>query len=577
MTQDLRTLPAGIESSPLYAADLAPVSDTQRTWSTWNLAAVWIGMAACIPTYVLASYMIKSGLGWIEALTIILVANLIVTVPMVLNGHAGTKYGVPFAVLGRSSFGLAGVHVPALARALVACGWFGIQTWIGGLAIYAIACTLAGYPMSMGLTVGKFGSFGLSWAITLVFIWRGTESIRLLESLAAPLLLGIGFVLVVWGSFQGNGLGQVLAQSAQLDRSTAHYRADGGVSVSPLRGLGGEWKADRYRIAIGSELEETDWLPAPHRNLEIPAAEIVTQHNGVAAIGRQGDLVLQFRRAQSVSTPVPVAAAPRPHSKLATWLFWVTAMVGFWATMSISIADITRFSRTQRSQVAGQFLGLPMTMLLYSFVSVFVTSAALIGFEDILVAEDAPWEPVSLVARFENPPVVIATQLLIFVATVTTNVAANVIAPANAFSNLWPNAINFRRGGLITGLIGIVTAPWLLFDRISELLVFVSGFLGPVLGVMLADYYYVRRTRISVPGLFDPQGPYRYRNGFNPVAMAALAAGVAVALAGYFVTFLQWLYTASWFSGFLVSFLVYVVLSQTATKRDSNTHVTDDN
>ena len=245
-------------------------------------------------------------------------------------------------------------------------------------------------------------------------------------------------------------------------------------------------------------------------------------------------------------------------------------MVGFWATMSISIADITRFGKSQRAQIAGQFLGLPTTMLLYSFVSVFVTCSALIGFEDLLVAEDAPWDPVSLVSRFENPSLVIATQLLLLVATLTTNIAANIIAPANAFANLWPSAISFKRGGLIAGLIGVAIAPWLLFDLISDLLVFVSGFLGPVLGVMLADYYYIRRTRISLRGLFDPYGPYRYRCGFNPAAMTALGAGVATALAGYFVPWLHWLYLASWFSGFLVSFLVYVLLSRTAAKEESH-------
>ena len=544
--------------SSLYSQDLAPVADSQRTWTTWNLAAVWVGMAACIPTYILASYMIKSGLNWVEALAIILLANLIVTVPMTLNGHAGVKYGVPFAVLGRASFGVAGVHIPALARALVACGWFGIQAWIGGLAIYAIACTLTGVPIAGGITVGKFIAFGASWALTLFFIWRGTESIRLLESLAAPILLGIGLLLVVWGANQAGGIADVLAQSAQLEQPTAQYRADGSVAVLPLRGLDGNWKADSYRIVGRSGLERAEWQPVPSGSLEISAAEI-------AAIGAQEDLLVQFRREESISSPVPVAADSAKQSRFAVWLFWITAMVGFWATMSISIADITRYGRSQRAQVTGQFMGLPSTMLFYSFVSVFVTCAALIGFDDILVAEDAPWDPVTLVARFDNPLIVVATQLLLLIATLTTNIAANVIAPANAFANLWPRVVSFRCGGLIAGLVGVATAPWLLLGRISELLVFVSGFLGPVLGVMLADYYWIRRTRISLPDLFDPGGAYRYRNGVNPTAMIALAAGVATALVGYFVPWLQWLYTASWFSGFLVSFLMYGLLARGVT------------
>ena len=534
-------------------------------------------MAACIPTYILASYMIKSGLNCMEALAIILVANLIVTIPMTLNGHAGVKYGVPFAVLGRAPFGILGVHVPSLVRALVACGWFGIQAWIGGLAIYSIACTLASVPTADELSIGKFIAFGFSWTLTLIFIWRGTESIRLLESLAAPILLGIGLLLVVWGMNQGGSFSIVLAQSAQLERPTAQYRADGGMTIRPLHGLHGEWKADSYRIAAPSKLENAEWMPAPNSSLELSPGTVASFDAGTHAGDVQGTLLVQFRRGQSVSTPVAVSSQSAPRSKFGAWLFWITAMVGFWATMSISIADITRYGYNQRAQVAGQFIGLPGTMLLYGFVSVFVTCAALIGFDDILVAEDAPWDPVTLVARFENPMVVIATQLLLLVATVTTNIAANVIAPANAFANLWPRAITFRSGGLITGLVGVAIAPWLLFDHISELLVFVSGFLGPVLGVMLADYFWTRRTRVSVTDLFEPTGAYRYWGGVNPVAMLALSAGIAVALMGYFLPQLEWLYTASWFSGFLVSFLIYGLLTRdTARQEESNVHVSAD-
>ncbi len=573
MGRESKSPDAESTGTSLYSPDLAPVPEHLRTWNTWNLAAVWVGMATSIPTYILASYMIKDGLSWLEALAIILLANLIVTVPITLNGHAGVKYRVPFAVLGRAPFGTVGVHVPALVRALVACGWFGVQTWIGGLAIYVIACALSAEPVASGLTTGKFIAFGCSWALTMYFVWSGTESIRILETFAAPILIGVGVLLVFWGANQGGGFTQVLEQSAQLERPTAHYRTDGGISIAPLQGLEGKWKADGYRVAIRSELHGSDWQPATPGVLDIPASEALKLREGSNSGSAQGELVAQFRRGESVSTPVSIAVEPASKPPFTLWLFWITAMVGFWATMSISIADITRFGQSQRAQIIGQFLGLPATMLLYSFVSVFVTCAALIGFEDVLVAEDAPWDPVNLIARFENPAVVVATQLLLFIATLTTNIAANVIAPANAFANLWPSAINFRRGGLITGLIGVVIAPWLLLDRISELLVFVSGFLGPVLGVMLADYYAVRRTRISLRGLFDPHGPYRYRRGVNPAAMVALVAGVATALSGYFVAWLEWLYTASWFSGFLVSFLIHIALSSDGAQEDRKAHV----
>lgn len=549
-----------VEASSLYSPDLAPTPKAQRTWSTWDIAAIWVGMAACIPTYILASYMIRNGLGWMEALAIIFVANLIVTALLVLNGQAGAKYGLPFAVLGRAPFGVAGVHVPALVRALVACGWFGVQTWIGGLAIHAIACTLVGTPVEPGLSVDKFVAFATSWAVTLFFVWRGTESIRRLERLAAPLLLLVGLALLGWAAGQADSPTAILAQSGQLERQTAEYRDDGAVELSPLRGLEGEWKADAYRIAAPSRLESAPWRPTQAGAMIVTPEETADLRDAASGRPKSAHLVVQFRHGQSLSSPAPVAEAEAPSSKIASWLFWTTAMVGFWATMSISISDITRFGRSQLAQVAGQFLGLPGTMLLYSFVSVFVTCAALVGFDDVLTAEDAPWDPVSLVAQFDSPAVVVVAQLILFVATLTTNIAANVVAPANVFANLWPRVLSFRRGGLITGAIGVCIAPWLLLDRISDLLVFVSGFLGPVLGVMLADYYWVRSTQVSLPDLFDPNGAYAYRSGVNPVAMTALAAGVAVALIGYFVPALNWLYTASWFSGCLMSFVLYGLL-----------------
>ena len=560
MTGGTAQLGGAMETSPLYSPDLAPTPKVQRTWSTWDIAAIWVGMAACIPTYILASYMIRSGLNWGEALAIIFVANLIVTVPLILNGQAGSKYGLPFAVLGRAPFGVIGVHVPAMARALVACGWFGVQTWIGGLAIHAIACTLVGAPIESGLSAGKFCAFAISWGLTLFFVWRGTESIRQLERLAAPMLLLVGLALMGWASGQAHSPAAILGQSSQLESPTAQYRDDGAVELSPLRELDGSWKADAYRIAPPSRLESAPWRPVQGSPLIVPPTEIAAHRAQGNGWLKPADLVVQFRRGQSLSSPSPVREAKASPSKVASWLFWITAMVGFWATMSISIADITRYGRSQRDQAVGQLLGLPGTMLLYGFVSVFVTCAALVGFDDILTAEDAPWDPVSLVAQFDSPMVVVTAQSILLVATLTTNIAANVVAPANAFANLWPRVLSFRRGGLITGVIGVCIVPWLLFDRISDLLVFVSGFLGPVLGVMLADYYWVRRTQVSLPDLFDPNGAYSYRNGVNPAAMAALAAGVAVALIGYFVPALGWLYTASWFSGCLTSFVLYGLL-----------------
>ena len=539
------------QGSALYSRDLAPTSAEARTWGTWDFAAIWVGMAASIPTYILASYMLRDGLGAGQAIVIIVLANLIVTVPMVLNGHAGVKYGLPFAVIGRAAFGIYGVHIPALVRALIACGWFGIQTWIGGLAIHAICCVAAGVAIDPGLTTGKFLSFAASWCVTLFFVWRGTESIRHLERLAAPALLIVGFILVAWGVGQGGSFASVLKQSGQLDRATAALVSDKRVLLSPLTDRSGNFKAEAYRMGPWASLEQAPWRDVTTNPVTIETSTDANIDN---------PMFVQFRRAEALSSPVQVRPAAEAPQTWRSWLFWLTAMVGFWATMSISIADITRFCAKQRAQIVGQFIGLPGTMLLYGFVSVFVTSAALIGFDDLLVAEDAPWDPVALLSRFDSPVVVVLAQSVLFLATLTTNIAANVIAPANVFANLRPGALSFRKGGLITGVIGVAIAPWLLLERISELLVLVSGFLGPVLGVMLADYYWLRRTRLQVKDLFDPKGCYVYRRGINPSASFALAAGVLVALSGYFVPTLSWLYTGAWFSGGVVAFFVYRAL-----------------
>jgi len=236
-------------------------------------------------------------------------------------------------------------------------------------------------------------------------------------------------------------------------------------------------------------------------------------------------------------------------------------MVGFWATMSISIADITRYASTQKDQIAGQFIGLPATMMLYSFVGIFVTCAAIINFKDILIAEDAPWDPVSLIAKFKNPAVVIIAQIFMLIATLSTNIAANVIAPSNAFSNLWPKKISFKAGGTITGIIGILIAPWWLLNEISGFLIFVSGLLGPVLGILIADYFLIRKKRLELAELYKEEGIYSYgKTGFNKAAMIALFVGVFLALIGYWVPQLNFLYSLSWFTGFIISFVLYVFL-----------------
>ena len=574
MENNTKPIPEEYHTSLLYSKDLAPTSPEGRSWNKWNLAAIWVGMAVCIPTYLLASYMIRSGLSWYSALMIIGLANLVITIPMVLNGHAGVKYGIPFPVLGRAGFGTKGVHIPSFVRAIVACGWFGIQTWIGGLAIYSIWNVITGQEGTIGLDTGKFISFGIFWFINIFFIWRGTESIRWLEDFSAPILIGIGIILIVWGYNNAGGFSKVLDQGIQLQRSTAILTQTEGadqlqLTLNPVKDFNGKAKAGEYSILVPTDKGYYDfgWKKWDDANqsfiLEnVPGLELKQ------ILKSQQAVKVQFRNeAQEVSTILDVTIH-KPQSKSNQWweyLIWFTAMVGFWATMSISISDITRYAKSQKDQIAGQFIGLPGTMIFYSFVGIFVTISAVMAFSDIMIVEDAPWDPVSLVAKFKTPWVVIFAQIAMIIATLSTNIAANVIAPANAFSNLYPQKISFRAGGIITGIIGIIICPWWLMDEISGILIFISGLLGPVLGVLLCDYFIIRKKHLELNELYKPNGLYSYNGtGFHKGGMLALFAGVTIALVGYWVPSLDFLYKASWFSGFIISFFVYYISAKKA-------------
>lgn len=452
-----------IDHSPLINEDLAPTTVRQRTWTMYNIAALWIGMAVCIPTYMLAAGLIAGGMSWWQAITTIALGNVIVLIPMVLNAHAGTKYGIPFPVLARASFGVAGANVPSILRALVACGWFGIQTWIGGAAINAlVAVAWDGWK---DFALGPWISFALFWLMNVYFIVKGTESIKWLESLAAPFLLAVGIGLLIWAYNAGGGFGPILSQPSRF-QTAAEF-----------------WKF---------------FIPS------------------------------------------------------------LTGMVGYWATVSLNIPDFTRYARGQREQVLGQAFGLPTTMTLYSFIGVAVTSAT------VIVFGEAIWDPVVLLSKFESPLVIFLSMVALTIATLTTNIAANVIAPANSFSNLFPKKINFVRGGLITAVIGIVMMPWKLLSDFSAYifgwLIGYSSFLGPIAGVLIADYFIIRNRWLNVKDLYLRGGEYEYTKGYNRKALLALASGVVVALIGLLVEELRFLYDYAWFVGFAVAFVVYVVL-----------------
>ncbi len=553
MSKDIVELNEDVSNSPLYSEDLAPVPPNQRTWTKWHLAAIWVGMAVCIPTYLLASYMIKTGLNWYEALIIIGLANLIITVPMVLNGHAGVKYGVPFPVIGRSSFGIKGIHIPSVIRGLVACGWFGVNTWLGGMAIYSIFIAVSGVEAATGLSVGQFICFGLFWVLNMYFIWKGTESIKWLEEYAAPILIVMGLILIGWGYNNAGGFGIVLEQGKQLEIPVAEVYQNNDkyfIHLNPIKDKKGNSKATDYQLILNENA--LGWKALKKEDV------LIENYN------ENNTYQIQLRNNTATSSIADVTLRSGKISfgdKIWKYLIWLTAMLGFWATMSLSIADITRYSSSQKAQVQGQFIGLPGTMMLYSFVGIFVTCAAIINFDDILIANDAPWDPIALLAKFDSVWVVVIAQIFMIIATLSTNIAANVIAPANAFSNLLPKKISFRGGGFITGIIGILIFPWLLLNEIQGLLIDVSAVLGPVLAILVCDYYLIRKKQIKMADLYKENGIYAYGgNGINKAALISLFIGAFVAIGGKWIPAMSSLYAISWFSGFIISFVLYYLL-----------------
>jgi len=482
-------VPEQLPASRYLNEDLAPTRLERRTWNLWHFASLWVGLSVCIPTYMLAASLIQAGMNWWQSLLTIFIGNAVVLVALAINGHAGARYGIPFPVYARASFGLRGAHFPALLRSIVACGWFGIQTWIGGLAISEILGII--WPAWSGIGDGwRFMGFGapayvgflLFWLINLWFVWKGTESIKWLETLSAPFLIAIGLALLWWAASAVGGLGIL------LDRSDA---------------LAG-------------------------------------------------------------------AAASRPAGGFWSVLFlpWVTAMVGYWATLSLSIPDFTRFARSQREQLFGQGLGLLTTMPLFAFIGIVVTSAT------VILYGTAIWNPVELVGRLaaERGSVVLPLIALIaiLVATLTTNIAANVVAPANSFSNFSPRRLSVRAGGVIAAVIGVLILPWKLLEAYQIWLISYSGLLGAVGGVIMCDYTVLRRGRLKLRDLYDERGGYAYTGGVNRRAIVAAALGALTPLAGLLDAGLSFLFSGAWFSATLVSSLVYYFLMRPALARTAN-------
>ena len=473
-----------IAQSSLISEDLAPVPKEKRTWNTWNYAALWISMSLCIPTYMLASSLIGGGMNWWQAILTIFLGNAIVLIPMILNGHAGAKYGIPFPVFARASFGVKGANIAAMLRAIVACGWFGIQTWIGGFALYqmlrlwlpAIETIPQIFPASFGLQTGPAITFFIFWLINMYVVYLGVDSIKKLLVFKAFFLPVAALALLAWAIYAVHGLWPILKEPSKFATNDDFW------------------------------------------NFFFPA---------------------------------------------------LTGMVGYWATLSLNIPDFTRYAKSQKAQIKGQAIGLPTSMTLFSFIGVVVTSATVILYGETI------WDPLILAGKFSSKFIISIAMIAVAISTLATNIAANIVSPANDFANLSPSKINFRKGGYITGIIGILIFPWKLIadpsGYIFTWLVGYSSLLGPVGGIMIVDYYFIKKQSLNVQQLYRSKGIYTFGNGFNRAAIIALTAGILPNIPGFLVTikaipsyilppWITHLYNYAWFVGFFVASFVYFLL-----------------
>lgn len=473
------------DSNQLWNEDLAPTSEAQRTWRWYHFAALWVGMVMCIPAYTLSASLIEGGMSGYQAVWTVFLANAIVLMPMLLIGHAGAKYGIPYAVLARTSFGVRGARLPALMRAIVACGWYGIQTWFGGQMIYTLGGVLLGHPLGgdniagLGINGAQLVCFLIFWGIQFWYIFHGMESIRQLETYTAPLKILICFVLLAWVYNKAGSFGALLDQPSQF--------VEGGK------------KAGKF------------WTT-----------------------------------------------------------FWpsLTAMIGFWATLALNIPDFTRFAKSQKDQILGQTVGLPAPMGLLALMAVIVTSATVVLYGKAL------WDPVDVASRMTGAAVLIALVILL-IDTVSVNLAANLVGPAYDFSALNPQLISYKTGGYITAGIALVMMPWKILETtqgyIFTWLIGYSALLGPIAGILIIDYYFIRRTQINVPALYEEHGQYSYRKGWNMTAVIAFVIGVAPNIPGFLnaafpasfpevSALLKTIYTYAWFVGLAISGIVYFAL-----------------
>ncbi|MFD2617868.1 NCS1 family nucleobase:cation symporter-1 [Terrilactibacillus laevilacticus] len=454
---------AQLESSHMWNEDLRPTTIKEHSWSGMNFSTLWIGMCLCIPSYTMASGMISLGMNWWQAILTIFLGNIIVLIPILLNSHAGTKFGIPYPVFARMWFGSKGAHIPTMARAIVSAGWFGINTWIGTTAIDTLlSSSMKAWGNVPGHTAIVFAFF---WLLNIAIGYRGPEAIKVLGIIASPIVGISAIILFIWATTHvSGGFGPIVTEPSKFHSA-------------------GEF----LKIFFPS----------------------------------------------------------------------LTGVIAFWATLALNIPDFARQAKSQKSQMIGQTVALPLTMTVFSFISIFVTSATVVIFGEAL------WDPVTLLAKFP-PFVILLGTIIIVIASVTINVGANLVAPARAAENIYPRRITFGIGVIITGLFAILMQPWYIMSNFGNYIFGWLGvygaLLGPIDGIAIADYWIVRRRHIALQELYQPNGRYNYSSGFNKNSIIALVVGILIPVIGYFTPGLRFLWDNAWTFGLFIAIALYTYL-----------------
>ncbi|MCQ6278491.1 NCS1 family nucleobase:cation symporter-1 [Bacillus sp. EB600] len=455
--------------SRLMNEDLKPIPKGQRKWTWFSYMALWMGIVHNIFNYSVAASLIVLGMNIWQALLTIFVANIVLMVPLALNGHAGSKFGISFPIYARLSFGVFGANVPALIRAFVAIGWFGIQSYLGAMALNVLMLKVIPFwsdlsTVFFGLPINSWISLIAFWILEAVLAIHGMEVIRRFENWAGPVILVLMLGLVYWAYNILHGVGPILHQPSKFH-------------------------------SVG------EFLP-----VFFPA---------------------------------------------------VITVVGSFATMALNIPDFTRFSRSSKDQVIGQILGLPITTFFFSLMSAFITSATVIAYGKAI------WDPVELFKHFDNTIVLVIGAACLAAATISVNVAANLVSPIYDLINAFPKKLNYKRSAIISIVLAFLIMPWKLMqspDSVHLLLNTAGAFLGPATGIVIADFWIIRKCQVSVDDLYKVEGIYEYKKGFNIYALITMVVGMILSFGGNFIPALKFVSGYGWLIGILVGFFGYYAL-----------------